>query len=483
MGEQFVHRQRPFDRFPHLLLRLVEASDVIPVDVRPLDEDLAQRRRFHFPVRLEEIVARDLESIEHVRWDVVDLDVDFGQDPSERAHGGLLGKRRQVGADVSMGDPRQFLEVDVLRERHTSRVDLEDLEPTVPVRDANLDLPVEATGPTQRGVEGVRAIRRTDYDDLAASLESVHECEQLSDHPTFHLAGDLVPFRGDAVQFVDEDDARRVLFGLFEDVPQVLFALAVELRHDLRSRDGMEVRIRLGGDRLREERLAGPRRSVEEDALRGLDAESFEELRVTQREFDHLPHLADLLAEPADVLVVDLGDLRRFFLRRLLCDLDFRPLLDQDGVRARRERGDDEVELAAHDADAQHVAARDRPTLEDLGHVLLAAHDSDRFRGSEGDLLGRAGERLPEAHLVVDAHAGVPSLHAIHADHAAVRVLGIPATDARRGGLGAQDQDDVPFLELQDLHDLGVDSDDPTTRVRGLCLRDAQKFLATGRHG
>src|SRR5439155_10223885 len=95
----------------------------------------------------------------------------------------------------------------------------------------------------------------------------------------------------------------------------------------------MEVRIRLGGDRLREERLAGPRRSVEEDALRGLDAESFEELRVTQREFDHLPHLADLLAEPADVLVVDLGDLRRFFLRRLICDVAFRTLIDKDGVR------------------------------------------------------------------------------------------------------------------------------------------------------
>src|SRR5436853_346535 len=350
-------------------------------------------------------------------------------------------------------------------------------------RYADLDLPVEATGSTQRGVEGVRAIRRTDHDDLAASLESVHEREQLGDDPTFHLAGDLLPFRSDAVQFVDEDDARRVLLGLFEDVPQVLFALAVELRHDLRSRDGMEVRVRLGGDRLREERLARPRRSVKEDALRGLDAESFEQLRVAQREFDHLPHLADLLAEPADVLVVDLGDLRRFFLRRLLRDFDFRPWLDQDGVRAGRERRDDEVELAPHHADAQHIAARNRPPLEDLGHVLLAAHNPNRFRRGEGDLLGGTSERLPEAHLVVDAHAGVPSLHAVHADHPAVRVLGIPATDARRRGLGAQDQDDVPFLELEDLHDLGVDPDDPSTCVRGFRLRDAQKFLTTGRHG
>src|SRR2546423_10445509 len=108
----------------------------------------------------------------------------------------------------------------------------------------------------------------------------------------------------------------------------------------------MEVRIRLGGDRLREERLARPRRSVEEDAFRGLDSEPFEQFWVAQRQFDHLPHLADLLAEPADVLIVDLGDLRGFLLRRLLPDLDFRPLLDEAGAPARRERPDDEVELA-----------------------------------------------------------------------------------------------------------------------------------------
>src|SRR5207302_9541890 len=106
-----------------------------------------------------------------------------------------------------------------------------------------------------------------------------------------------------------------------------------------------------------------------------------------------------------------------------------------------------------------------------------AVHVPDWFRVSEVDLFGRSGERLPQAHLVVDAHACVPSLHAVHADHAAVRVLGITATDARRGGIGAQDQDDVPLLELQDLHDLRVDPDDPTTRVRGFRLRDAQEFL------
>src|SRR2546422_1564218 len=40
--------------------------------------------------------------------------------------------------------------------------------------------------------------------------------------------------------------------------------------------------------------------------------------------------------------------------------------LDEDGVRAGRERRDHEIELAAHDVHADHVAARDRAALEDL---------------------------------------------------------------------------------------------------------------------
>src|SRR2546430_16453548 len=61
VSEQLVHLQRPFDRFPELLLCFVESADVLPSHVRPLDEDFPQCRWLEFPVRLEAIVARDLE--------------------------------------------------------------------------------------------------------------------------------------------------------------------------------------------------------------------------------------------------------------------------------------------------------------------------------------------------------------------------------------------------------------------------------------
>src|SRR5437870_12721759 len=72
----------------------------------------------------------------------------------------------------------------------------------------------------------------------------------------------------------------RVLLRLFENVPQVLFALAVELGHDLRPGDRMEVRVRLRCDGLGEERLARPRGTVQEDPFRRFDAEPLEQLRM-----------------------------------------------------------------------------------------------------------------------------------------------------------------------------------------------------------
>src|SRR5207245_446049 len=78
----------------------------------------------------------------------------------------------------------------------------------------------------------------------------------------------------------------------------------------------------------------------------------------------------------------------------------------------------------------------------------------------ERDLLRGAGQRLAEAHLVVDPDARVPALYPVHPDHAAVRVFRITAADPGRGRLRPFNEDDVPFLQFEDLHDLGVEPHD-----------------------
>src|SRR2546430_17128175 len=78
----------------------------------------------------------------------------------------------------------------------------------------------------------------------------------------------------DRVQFIEEDYARRDLLRLLEDHADRLLALPDPLRHDLGSLDGNEVPLRFRRDRLRQERLAGARRAIEEDAARRADPQA-----------------------------------------------------------------------------------------------------------------------------------------------------------------------------------------------------------------
>ena len=54
------------------------------------------------------------------------------------------------------------------------RVDLEDLEPRLLVRERHLDFAVEAPGPHQCGIKRVRSVRRHDKFCASERVEAVH---------------------------------------------------------------------------------------------------------------------------------------------------------------------------------------------------------------------------------------------------------------------------------------------------------------------
>src|SRR4029079_15994560 len=116
------------------------------------------------------------------------------------------------------GDAEQ---VDVLLDRLAARVDPEDLVAFAEVPGGALALPVEAARAQQRGVEDVGTVGRGDEDDAPAHVEAVHLDEQLVERLLALVvaaahAGATVP--ADGVDLVDEDDGRRVLLGLLEEV-------------------------------------------------------------------------------------------------------------------------------------------------------------------------------------------------------------------------------------------------------------------------
>ena len=204
-----------------------------------------------------------------------------------------------------------------------------------------------------RSSAGSRSWSRFDarhHDDLVARAEAVELDEQLVQRLIL-LAVERVAAAGlaDRVELVDEDDRRRVLARLVEQLADPRRAEAGEHLDERRGALRVEARARLVRDRLRGQRLAGAGRAVEEDPLRHARAEPLEALRVAQ-EVDDLLELLLRLVEPGDLLPGD----RRRRARRDLRRLDARHQLH----RPPEQPDDDAHEQEEHDRKPRQ---RERP--------------------------------------------------------------------------------------------------------------------------
>src|SRR5215203_4961648 len=153
------------------------------------------------------------------------------------------------------------------------------------VGEPDLDLMVEAARTPECRIERAWSIGGGYDADSAEIIEPVHEGEELGDEGSLEALAHHVARRGEGVYLIEEDDRRRFGAGFVEDRAQLRLALAPELVEDLRPRDGHEVGAALVGNCPRQERLARPRRPVEQDSLVRPDVELAEDLGVRYGQF------------------------------------------------------------------------------------------------------------------------------------------------------------------------------------------------------
>ena len=211
--------------------------------------------------------------------------------------------------------------------RRNAQVLREDVASGLSVGALDLDLHVEATGPQDRGVDHVLAVRGTDDDDVLESLDAVDLGEQLRDDRVLDVRADTrAASTEQRVHLVEEHDDGHALGGLLartlEHQADVPLGLADVLVEQLGALDVEEERLALGlaghlgdllgegvRDRLGDQRLATTRRAVKENSLGGLEFVLAEQVGVEVRQLDGVADLLDLRAEPTDRCVVDVGDL------------------------------------------------------------------------------------------------------------------------------------------------------------------------------
>ena len=183
-------------------------------------------------------------------------------------------------------------------------MDREDALASLHVGTIDDDAPVEAARAQQRRIEHVGTVGGRDEDDAFVRFEAVHLDEQLVQRllalvVTAAEAG--AAMTADRVDFIDEDDAGRVLLALLEQVAHARRADADEHLDEVGTADREERNVRFARDGARQQRLAGSRRAHQQHALRDAAAELLELLRLAQ-ELDDLLQLVLGLVNARDVL-------------------------------------------------------------------------------------------------------------------------------------------------------------------------------------
>src|SRR5205085_12080742 len=150
-----------------------------------------------------------------------------------------------------------------------------------------------------------------DDDDAGRRVEAVHLGEDLVERLLALVvaaaeAGDARRARTpDRVELVDEDDRRRGVLRLREEIANARGADADDRLDELRRRHREERHVRLARDCAREERLAGAGRAAQENAVRDARAELAVLLRIAEK-VHHLEELLLRLLDAGDVLEGDL---------------------------------------------------------------------------------------------------------------------------------------------------------------------------------
>ena len=212
---------------------------------------------------------------------------------------GFVNQIGQIGAGESGSTSRQNVGPDIGAHGNLAHVHLQNLLATADIRQRDIDLPVKAAGAQQSRVENIGPVGRCDHDHPEIGFEAVH----LHQHLVEGLLALIVAaaqtgtaMAAHGVDFVDEDDARRMLFRVLEHVAHTSRAHADEHFDEVRTRDGEKRYFCFTRNTLGQQRLAGARRADKQHPTRNAPAEFLEFLRVFEKVHQFLHVFLGLVA-------------------------------------------------------------------------------------------------------------------------------------------------------------------------------------------
>jgi hypothetical protein len=131
----------------------------------------------------------------------------------------------------------------------------------------------------------------------------------LGNDSSLDLAVDFFSVWCDRIKFINENDCWAVLFSLFKSFSEISFSLAGHLGHDLwtinQEKEGASLICNSSGN----ESLSGPWWAIKKHSSWWLDTQSLEQLRMSQRKFNHFSDQCHLFSAASDIIVSNLIEL------------------------------------------------------------------------------------------------------------------------------------------------------------------------------
>ena len=158
----------------------------------------------------------------------------------------------QIGTGKTGSGFGDGLQYHIRSQRLTFGVYLEDLFTTLDIGTSHNDLSVKTTRTHQSGIKNIGTVRSGNHDYAFIGTESVHLDQQLVQSLfTFIVtaAETGTTLTANRINFVNEDDAGGVLFGLLKQVTHTGCTNTDKHLHEIRTGDGVERHTRFTGHR------------------------------------------------------------------------------------------------------------------------------------------------------------------------------------------------------------------------------------------
>src|SRR4051812_41167425 len=192
----------------------------------------------------------------------------------------------QVGARESRSTASEDRQIYIISDGNLAGVNAQNLFASAYVRTRHNDSAIEAARAQQRRIKNVGTVGCGDQDHPFVGFEAVHFDQQLIERlfalivPAAEARATVAAY---SVDFVDENNAGRVLFALLKQIADAARAYADKHFHEVRTGDGEERDVSFPGDRAGQQGLTRSWRTYEQHAFGNASTELLEFLRLAQK--------------------------------------------------------------------------------------------------------------------------------------------------------------------------------------------------------